>query len=259
MVTKGSFDVNILNHFQNIIPAGVVFSPKTELFASDGSLIEEASPMANPFVLANDPPTMWLFNSSPDFDNANYADNQNLYAGNGITSGGFTYIDPAQTSPLRYHVTTANPPNFSNIGAKMRYFPKGKAVIDLPTYPCVDLSSGTAVQSTCTAAFDAALSPGWTQVGNQLVLDYDVKGAIADTTDHTQIRNAITDGLNNKGFCLRYPNAIVNKEIVMSGTLKDLEPVNYDPQFETLSNAADTLKFRLLGSMPTTTDRKSVV
>ena len=37
----------------------------------------------------------------------------------------------------------------------------------------------------------------------------------------------------------------------MSGTLKDLEPVNYDPQFETLSNAADTLKFRLLGSMPT--------
>lgn len=250
VVTKGSFDVNILAHLQNIIPAGVVFSPKTELLASDGSLIEEASPMANPFVLANDPPTMWLFNSSPDFENANYADNQTLYAGNGTTSGGFTYIDPAQTSPLRYHVTTANPPNFSNIGAKMRYFPKGKAVIDLPTYPCVDLSTGTAVASTCTAVFDAALSPGWTQVGNQIILDYDVNGAIADTTNHTQIRNAITDGLNNKGFYLRYPNAIVNRDITMSGALKDLEPVNYDPQFETLSNAADTIKFKLTGSMP---------
>ena len=49
---------------------------------------------------------------------------------------------------------------------------------------------------------------------------------------------------------MRYPNAIVNRDITMSGALKDLEPVNYDPQFETLSNAADTIKFKLTGSMP---------
>ena len=42
VVTKGSFDVNILNHVQNVIPNGVVVSPKTELLASDGSLIEDA-------------------------------------------------------------------------------------------------------------------------------------------------------------------------------------------------------------------------
>lgn len=248
-VTKGTFDVVIQHHRENVVPTGAVVSPKTELFASDGTLVHEAAPMTDPLILGNRVSSMYLYRTAPIHETGNASDGAVMYAGAAATSGSFTYIDPAQTVPLRFHVSTVNPPNYGNAGAHMRLFPKGTGVIDLPTYPCVDMSSGTAVASTCTAVFDAALSPGWTQVGNQIFLNFDVNGEISDPLNKTQVSNAIVEGLNNKAYYFRFPNAIVNRDITLNGALKDLEPVNYDPNVETLSNFTDTLKFKLSGTI----------
>lgn len=169
------------------------------------------------------------------------AGDRTFYGGSAYTENGVSYINPATATSLRF---TYRHYRYTN----SRYFVKGKLEITLPTYPCKT--------GTCTAEFDAAQSPGWTQVGNKLVFNYDVRDQItpANQWNGGAIDTLINNALNNKPYYLKFPDATLSNAnetgyITTRGDSVDLVPVNEAPTDPSRTTYA-TQRFRLTANLP---------
>lgn len=246
---KITIPVQFKDHNCGVLAQGQEFIPKTELINAAGAVIETDTTMDNPILFGNTAPAI---ESSINGDRGN---DVRVYGGAAMTVGGTNYIDPASAVPLRFDLRATIPwpkPDPTNSGKELWYdddtdrlYKSGTYEVTLPSYPC---STGT-----CSAEFDAASSPGWRQVGNKLVFDYDVSGQIADSYNLVQVAEAINNAVQNKPFYLKFPNARLHGDttdlITLNSESKNLVPVNQGAG-DVLGSAADDQTFRLRSSPP---------
>lgn len=246
---KITIPVQLKDHVCGVLAQGQEFTPKTELINAAGSVIETVTTMDNPIRFGNTAPAI---KSSINGDQKN---DVRVYGGAAMTVGGSKYINPASAVPQRFDLRATIPwpkPDPTNPAKELWYdddtdrlYKSGTYEVTLPTYPC---STGT-----CMAEFDAASSPGWRQVGNKLVFDYDASGQISDSYNWTQVAEAINNAVKDKPFYLKFPNARLNGDttdlITLNSESKNLVPVNQGPG-DSLGSAADVQTFRLRSSPP---------
>lgn len=244
---KITLPVQFKEHNCGVLVQGQAFIPKTELINAAGTVVDTVTTTNNPIVFGNTAPRHY---SSVNGETRN---NKTFHGGGTVKIDDTYYIDPANAVPIRFDMTVTLPwhqmdPDDSNKKLpfdddKNRLYSSGTYEAELPTYPC---STGT-----CTAVFDAASSPGWTQVGNKLVFNYDVSAQITKPYDTKHVAELVYAAVNDKPFFLKFPNLKLKSftssdPITINTFTKNLKPVNQGPT-DVIASTSSAQTFRMKG------------